>query len=143
MVPTLRYAGERVVVMGLGKSGLSAAAALRASGAKVEVWDDKPQALVNGQASGFAAFDGAAMNLTGVQTLVWSPGVPHSFPKSHALAVKARAENVPLVCDVDLLLEAQREATVVAITGTNGKSTTTSKMPDARAPSEATSVFPH
>ena len=125
MVPTPLYAGERVVVMGLGKSGLSAAAALRAGGAVVEVWDDKPGALAEGKAKGFAAFDGAAMNLSGVRTIVWSPGIAHSFPKTHALAVKARNENIPLVCDVDLLVETQSDATVVAITGTNGKSTTT------------------
>ena len=126
MVPTPQYAGARVLVMGLGKSGLSAATSLRASGAAVEVWDDKPAALAEGKAKGFAAFDGTAMNLRGVRTIVWSPGVPHSFPKTHALAIKARNENVPLVCDVDLLVEAQPDATVIAITGTNGKSTTTS-----------------
>ena len=126
MVPTPRYAGERVVVMGLGKSGLSAAASLRASGADVLVWDDKPASMAESTAKGFAAFDGKNMNLSGVRTVVWSPGVPHSFPKAHALAAKARAENIPLACDVDLLLEAQTDATVIAITGTNGKSTTTS-----------------
>ena len=125
MVPTLRYAGERVVVMGLGKSGLSAAASLRASGANVEVWDDKAASLNEGKAKGFTAFDGAAMDLSGVSTIVWSPGVPHTFPKVHALATRAQADNVRLACDVDLLLEAQTDATVVAITGTNGKSTTT------------------
>jgi UDP-N-acetylmuramoylalanine--D-glutamate ligase len=126
MVPTLRYAGERVVVMGLGKSGLSAAASLRAGGADVQVWDDKAASLAEGKAKGFKVFDGAAMNLQGVRTVVWSPGVPHSFPQPHKLAVKARADNVPLACDVDLLVEAQSDAAVVAITGTNGKSTTTS-----------------
>ena len=123
MVPTPQYAGERVVVMGLGKSGLSAAASLRAGGAKVEVWDDKASSLAEGTAKGFAAFDN---NLKGTRIVVWSPGVPHSFSTAHALAVTARNENIPLVCDVDLLLEAQSEAAVVAITGTNGKSTTTS-----------------
>ncbi len=123
MVPTPQYAGERVVVMGLGKSGLSAAASLRAGGAKVEVWDDKETSLAEGTAKGFTAFNN---DIKGARILVWSPGVPHSFPTAHALAVKARNENVPLVCDVDLLLETQSEAAVVAITGTNGKSTTTS-----------------
>ena len=125
MIPTRRYSGERVVVMGLGKSGLSAARSLRSSGAGVEVWDDKPTSLAACTANGFAAFDGAGMNLEGVRALIWSPGVPHAYPKAHALAVKARAAKLPLVCDVDLLLEAQTEAAVVAITGTNGKSTTT------------------
>ena len=85
MVPTPQYAGERVVVMGLGKSGLSAAASLRAGGAKVEVWDDKPASLAEGTMKGFNAFDAAAMNLDGVRAVIWSPGVPHSFPRAHAL----------------------------------------------------------
>lgn len=125
MIPTPRYAGERVVVMGLGKSGLSAAASLRAGGAEVEVWDDKPEALGEGAARGFRAFDGAAMNLTNVRAIVWSPGIPHTRPRPHPLADRARAANIPLVCDVDLLVEAQADATVIGITGTNGKSTTT------------------
>ena len=125
MVPTPRYAGERVVVMGLGKSGLSAAASLRASGAVVQVWDDKPAQVQDGVARGFTAFDGATMNLEGVRAIVWSPGIPHTLPKTHPLAVRARALGIPLICDVDLLVEAQPDATVIAITGTNGKSTTT------------------
>ncbi len=125
MVPTYRYAGEKVVVMGLGKSGLSAAASLRASGADVAVWDDQPASLAQGTAKGFRAFDGVAAPLSGVRTVVWSPGIPHTYPRPHALATKARAQNIPLACDVDLLLEAQTEATVIGITGTNGKSTTT------------------
>ena len=125
MVPTPQYAGERVVVMGLGKSGLSAAASLRAGGAKVEVWDDKAASLSDATSMGFAAFDGTSMNLKDVRAIIWSPGIPHGFPKAHALSVKARTEHVPLVCDVDLLLRAQPDASVVAITGTNGKSTTT------------------
>jgi UDP-N-acetylmuramoylalanine--D-glutamate ligase len=125
MVPTLRYAGERVLVMGLGKSGLSAAASLRASGAKVQVWDDKPAQVQEGTARGFSAFDGAAMNLEGVRTVVWSPGIPHTLPKAHPLATRARAAGVTLTCDVDLLVEAQTDAAVIGITGTNGKSTTT------------------
>ncbi|MGE4061878.1 MAG: UDP-N-acetylmuramoyl-L-alanine--D-glutamate ligase [Rhodospirillaceae bacterium] len=125
MVPTPRYAGERVVVMGLGKSGLSAAASLRASGAKVQVWDDQPAQVQEGTARGFSAFDGAQMNLEGVRTVVWSPGIPHTLPKVHPLAARARAAGVALTCDVDLLVEAQTDATVIGITGTNGKSTTT------------------
>ncbi len=125
MVPTLRYAGERVVVMGLGKSGLSAATSLRASGADVRVWDDKTSSLAEGAARGFRALDQGGQNLDGVRVVVWSPGVPHTFPYQHALAARARAQNIPLACDVDLLLEAQTDATVIGITGTNGKSTTT------------------
>jgi len=125
MVPTPRYAGERVLVMGLGKSGLSAAASLRASGAAVQVWDDKPAQVQEGAARGFDTFDGAKMDLDGVRAVVWSPGIPHTLPKAHPLATRARAAGVTLTCDVDLLVESQTDATVVGITGTNGKSTTT------------------
>jgi len=125
MIPTPRYAGERVVVMGLGKSGLSAAASLRASGASVEIWDDKPVQMQEGLARGFNAFDGVTMPLENVRVVVWSPGIPHTLPRAHPLATRARAAKVPLACDVDLMLETQTAAAVIAITGTNGKSTST------------------
>lgn len=125
MILTPRYAGERVVVVGLGKSGLSAATALRASGADVQVWDDTPAQLQEGTARGFKVFDNSETALDGIHTVVWSPGIPHTFPKAHPLATRARAANITLACDVDLLVEAQTDATVIGITGTNGKSTTT------------------
>ncbi len=124
MVPTPLYAGERVVVMGLGKSGLSAAASLRASGAEVQVWDDTPAQVKEGAARGFSVLNDDA-NLSDVRALVWSPGIPHTLPKAHPLAVRARAAGLALTCDVDLLVEAQPDAAVIGITGTNGKSTTT------------------
>jgi UDP-N-acetylmuramoylalanine--D-glutamate ligase len=125
MIPTLQYAGKRVVVMGLGKSGQSAAASLRASGADVLVWDDQPTLLASVTANGFSAFEGNGPDFSNVRALVWSPGVPHTYPKPHAMAVRARRAGLQLICDVDLLLESQPDAAVVAITGTNGKSTTT------------------
>lgn len=124
MVPVFTFAGQRVGVMGLGKSGLSAAAALKAGGAHVFVWDDKPEARKAATAAGWALLDTDAKNLD-VVLIVWSPGIPHTLPKPHTLAVKARAQNIPLVCDVDLLARAQEGASFIGITGTNGKSTTT------------------
>jgi UDP-N-acetylmuramoylalanine--D-glutamate ligase len=113
--------------MGLGKSGLSAAAALKAGGAYVCVWDDKAEARDKAQAAGWALMDVDSARLD-VELIVWSPGVPHTLPKPHPLAVKARAQEIPLVCDVDLLCRTQEAATFIGITGTNGKSTTTSLM---------------
>jgi UDP-N-acetylmuramoylalanine--D-glutamate ligase len=124
-VPVLRYAGDNVIVVGLGKSGLTSAAALQNGGAHVRVWDDNRAVREAAAKNGFRLMSDADRNLLGVRALVWSPGVPHTWPKSHALAVTAKAANVPLICDVDLLLQSQFEAAVVAITGTNGKSTTT------------------
>ena len=125
MIPTLQYAGKRVVVMGLGKSGQSAAASLRASGADVLVWDDQPTLLASITANGFGVFDGNDPDFSNVRALVWSPGVPHTYPNPHPMAVRARHAGVQLTCDVDLLLESQPDASVIGITGTNGKSTTT------------------
>ncbi|MBL8643245.1 MAG: UDP-N-acetylmuramoyl-L-alanine--D-glutamate ligase [Rhodospirillaceae bacterium] len=124
MVPVFTYAGSRVGVMGLGKSGLSAAAALKAGGAAVCVWDDKPEAREAARKAGWALMDPEAIRLD-LSVIVWSPGVPHTRPKPHPLAVKAHAQSIPLVCDVDLLCRAQEGASFIGITGTNGKSTTT------------------
>ncbi|MDX2222049.1 MAG: UDP-N-acetylmuramoyl-L-alanine--D-glutamate ligase [Rhodospirillaceae bacterium] len=126
MIPVFGQFKHAVVVVGLGKSGLSAAAALRAGGAQVSVWDDAAPAREAAVRQGYRAFninDPAA--LASVSALVWSPGVPHTWPKPHPLAVRARALGIPVVCDVDLLCRAQAAASVVGITGTNGKSTTT------------------
>jgi UDP-N-acetylmuramoylalanine--D-glutamate ligase len=121
-VPT--FAMQRVAVMGLGKSGLSAAAALKAGGAQVSVWDDKIEQRKAAGAAGWPLLDAAAERLDEA-CVVWSPGVPHTLPKPHPLAVKARAQNIPLICDVDLLCRVQQSASFIGVTGTNGKSTTT------------------
>src|SRR5579883_2531014 len=125
MIPVLGYAGDRVLVMGLGKSGLSAAQVLQDGGAKVVVWDDNPTARQAAAAKGWTLLESEDASLEGLRRVVWSPGVPHTHPEPHPLAVRARAAEIPMVCDVDLLLEVANDAGVIAITGTNGKSTTT------------------
>ncbi|HXP98042.1 MAG TPA: UDP-N-acetylmuramoyl-L-alanine--D-glutamate ligase, partial [Telmatospirillum sp.] len=59
------------------------------------------------------------------QLMVWSPGIPHTHPRPHPIAERARKLGVPLVCDIELLSMASPAARYVGITGTNGKSTTT------------------
>jgi UDP-N-acetylmuramoylalanine--D-glutamate ligase len=124
-VPVFRYFGDKMLVVGLGKSGLSAAAALRAGGADVRVWDDNAAARDAAAKNGFKIAAEGAPAVEGVRAIVWSPGIPSTFPKVHPLATHAKNAGVPLICDVDLLLQSQLDATVIAITGTNGKSTTT------------------
>jgi len=124
MIPVFTFAGEKVGIVGLGKSGLSAAAALKAGGAKVCVWDDNADARKKAVDAGWPLLDVQAERLD-VVALIWSPGVPHTLPKAHVLAVKAKAQNIPLMCDVDLLARAQEASSFIGITGTNGKSTTT------------------
>lgn len=125
MISVLRTAGLEVAVVGLGKSGLSAARALRAGGAKVMVWDDGEAARAKAAAEGFAVVEPSERAWRGIDRVVWSPGIPSTFPKPHPAAVLARSLGKPLVCDVDLLCQTQVDTGYVAITGTNGKSTTT------------------
>ncbi|MBP2229094.1 UDP-N-acetylmuramoylalanine--D-glutamate ligase [Azospirillum agricola] len=117
--------GLPVAVMGLGKSGLATARALRDSGADVRVWDDNPASRAAAEADGFQLVDLATTDLSGLTTIVWSPGIPHTYPAPHPVAVRAREAGIELVCDVELLGRAERESAFIGITGTNGKSTTT------------------
>jgi UDP-N-acetylmuramoylalanine--D-glutamate ligase len=112
--------GRPVAVLGLGKSGLVAARALAASGAEVWAWDDDAA-----KRREIATTDLYACDWSRPSALVLSPGIPHEFPKPHPVAAKAKAANVPVIGEVELLFRAQPKATFIGITGTNGKSTTT------------------
>jgi UDP-N-acetylmuramoylalanine--D-glutamate ligase len=125
MIATPFLSGKTVAVMGLGRSGLATLRALAASGARVLAWDDNPAARAAAEAEGWALSDLAAADFSGIDLLVWSPGIPHTHPRPHPVALAARAAGLALVCDVDLLARARADMPMVAITGTNGKSTTT------------------
>jgi UDP-N-acetylmuramoylalanine--D-glutamate ligase len=119
------YEHKRIAVMGLGVAGLPTVRALMASGAKVMAWDDGADSRDKAAAEGIPIVDLMAADWAGVDTLVLSPGIPHTFPKPHPIADRARKAEAKIVCDIDLLGRAQPDATYVGITGTNGKSTTT------------------
>ena len=124
---TLDFAHDRTyAVMGLGRSGAVAARALANAGARVLAWDDTEtgRARVAGMA-GVELVDLATHGLDQVDALVLSPGIPHTHPEPHPVAASAKARELPIIGDVELLLRALPDRRVVAITGTNGKSTTT------------------
>jgi len=118
-------AGRKFAVMGLGKSGLVTAEALRAGGAEVWAWDDNEKSRAAAAARGFAPVDLSRCAWRELSALVLSPGIPHTYPKPHPAAALAKANNVEIIGDIELLARSQRAATYVGITGTNGKSTTT------------------
>ena len=118
-------AGTTVAVMGLGKSGTSAARALASAGATVWAWDDNAETRATAQSAGVTLVDLGTADLSRARMVMWSPGIAHTHPKPHPVAERARAARVPLLCDIELLVLACPEARFIGITGTNGKSTTT------------------
>ncbi len=117
--------GTTVAVMGLGKSGISAARALASAGATIWAWDDNADTRAAAREAGVPLVDLNTADLAQARMVMWSPGIAHTHPKPHPVALRARAANVPLLCDIELLVLACPEARFVGITGTNGKSTTT------------------
>ncbi len=117
--------GSSFVVLGLARSGLATVRALRAAGIDCVAWDDNAASRDAAAQAGARVADPATIDWSGITALVISPGIPSTLPVPHPVAVAARAAGKPIICDVELLARAQPEATFVAITGTNGKSTTT------------------
>lgn len=118
--------GKAFAVLGLGRSGLTAACALAQSGAKVWAWDDNPAGREKAKEAGLELVDLNSCDWDAVQTLVMSPGIPLTHPAPHPVAATAKKNDVEIICEVELLYRAASEAIFIGITGTNGKSTTTS-----------------
>lgn len=125
MIPLNAHRGTAALVVGLGKTGLSAARSLADGGASVSVWDDAADKRESAASGGLTPIDPASVDMATFDDVIWSPGIPHTFPTPHPLAVQAKDAGHILRCDIDLLATAQPDATYVGITGTNGKSTTT------------------
>ena len=130
MIPITTFAGKTVAVFGLGHSGLLAARALQEGGAEVIAFDDDDKKLAEAQAAGLKTQDLHAADWSGIAALVLAPGVPLTHPAPHwAAALAAKKAGVEIIGDIELFCRERaksgRECPLVAITGTNGKSTTT------------------
>ncbi|HEY0646500.1 UDP-N-acetylmuramoyl-L-alanine--D-glutamate ligase [Phenylobacterium sp.] len=131
MIPVRGFEGKTVAVFGLARTGLAAARALMAGGAKVALWDDKAATREAAQAEGFTVTDLSVADWSQFAALMLSPGVPLTHPAPHWTVEKARATGVEILGDIELFARTVNAAPehkrpkVVAITGTNGKSTTT------------------
>ena len=131
MIRARGFEGREVAVFGLGRSGLTAARALKAGGATPILWDDSVSGRMQAEAEGFRVEDLAEADWNRFAALMLAPGVPLTHPRPHWTVVKAREAGVEVLGDIELfqrtldsLAEGERPK-VVAITGTNGKSTTT------------------
>ncbi len=125
MVAITGLAGKTIAVFGLGKSGMATLDALKFSGATILVGDDNAGSREKAEAAGFPTTDLTKADWTKVDSLILSPGIPHTHPAPHPVAALARQHGVEIVGDVEYLFRMLPEPVYIGITGTNGKSTTT------------------
>ncbi|WP_025659374.1 UDP-N-acetylmuramoyl-L-alanine--D-glutamate ligase [Rhizobium sp. IBUN] len=129
MIPVTTLSGKKVALFGLGGSGFATARALKLGGAEVTAWDDNPDSVTKAAAEGIHTADLRTIDWSAQSLFVLSPGVPLTHPKPHWTVDLARAAGVDVVGDVELFVRERRahapDCPFIAITGTNGKSTTT------------------
>jgi UDP-N-acetylmuramoylalanine--D-glutamate ligase len=124
MITIQSFANRPVAVFGLGRGRITAAA-LAASGADVWAWDDNVQARDRAKEDGLPLVDLYNCDWSALTTLVLSPGIPHTHPKPHPVALLAQEAGCEIIGDIELLIRSRPEASYIGVTGTNGKSTTT------------------
>jgi UDP-N-acetylmuramoylalanine--D-glutamate ligase len=129
VIPVTAFAGKKVAVFGLGGSGLVSASALLAGGADVVAFDDNAQSVAKANAAGIPTADLRQADWSRIAALVLAPGVPLTHPEPHWIAALAHTAGVAVIGDIELFCRERAKlapgAPFVAITGTNGKSTTT------------------
>lgn len=135
MIPVQGVEDQTVAVLGLGRSGKATAAALQAGGANVIAWDDSVDTREAAEAEGLQIADLTRDEAWhGVTMLVTSPGIPHLYPHPHPVIANAYMLGIPVDNDIGLFFRSYAEANwgefdrspkVIAVTGSNGKSTTT------------------
>lgn len=120
--------GKPVAVFGLARSGLSTVKALKGAGADIIAWDDKQEARKKAEALGAKIQQLDQENLKPCAALILAPGVPLHFPEPHDVVKAARAAGIEIICDVEILYRCRQGRKMIGITGTNGKSTTTTLL---------------
>ena len=134
MIPVRGMRGQSVALLGLGRSGLAAARALSAGQALPVCWDDNPAAREKAEAEGFVCKQlTQPEDFDDIARLVVSPGIPHLYPGPNPVIAAALEAGVPVDNDIGLFFQSFASPEwhkfdvaprVVAVTGSNGKSTT-------------------
>jgi UDP-N-acetylmuramoylalanine--D-glutamate ligase len=132
MIAVGDFAGKQVGVFGLARSGLSAVRALRESSAEVFAWDDKETAVAAAAGLGAWIVPWQEWPWERIAAVILSPGVPLTHPMPHRVVMRAHEAGADVIGDIELFARAMGPAgnasgpaRVIAVTGTNGKSTTT------------------
>lgn len=115
------YDNKKIAVFGLGISGTSVAHFLLDKGADVVVWDENKNKLDDITDKNLKILDLNKPDLKQFDFIVVSPGISNENP----ICKNAIKNKIPLIGEVQLLWETNRQAKYIGITGTNGKSTTT------------------
>jgi UDP-N-acetylmuramoylalanine--D-glutamate ligase len=129
MIRITTFRGKAVAVFGLGSSGIATAKALLDGGANVVASDDSAASLEAAAAAGIPIADLKETNWARFSALIVAPGLPLTHPEPHWAVRQARLAGVDVIGDLELLVRERRlqpfDVPLIAITGTNGKSTTT------------------
>ena len=129
MTPVTIFKDREVALFGLGGSGLATAEALKAGGAHVLASDDSEPTREKAKARGIELVDLEATDWKRFAALILAPGVPLTHPAPHWAVEKARFAGVEVIGDIELFARQRAllapASPLIAITGTNGKSTTT------------------
>src|SRR3977135_1550148 len=129
MIPVTSFAGKTVAVFGLGGSGLASCNALKAGGAEGIARDDGVDRMFEAAQAGFITADLRKVSWANFAALVLTPGAPLTHPTPHWSVLAAQQAGIEVIGDIELFCRERRrhapDAPFVAITGTNGKSTTT------------------
>ncbi|WP_455482651.1 UDP-N-acetylmuramoyl-L-alanine--D-glutamate ligase [Bartonella sp. B35(2025)] len=139
MISVEHYKGQKVALFGLGQSGLATAQALLSGGAEVVAWDDNSSGVEMACRKNIPTKDLQYEDWSEFVALILAPGVPLTHPKSHWVVDKARQAGIEIVGDIELFVRARNhflqhygfcdwDIPFIAITGTNGKSTTTALL---------------
>lgn len=130
------YNNKRFALFGLGDSGVAAAKALQAGGAYVVCWDDNELSRLKAAKANVPLCHLKEIDWSSIEALILAPGVPLNYPVPHWSVQLAQEHKVPIIGDLELFAVQRSyylfqyglkhaDIPVIAITGTNGKSTTT------------------
>ena len=136
MIIVNSFKNKKVALFGLGGSGVATAKSLLAGGADVLAWDDKMETVERTRAENIPVSDLHNIDWSKISALVLAPGVPLTNPEPHWTVKLAKAAGVEIIGDIELFIRernaylehnklSEEDMPFIAITGTNGKSTTT------------------
>lgn len=147
MIVITEHRDQCVGILGIGKTGEACIKSLLMGESRVIAWEDSPAAikalediLRSPQTLGQMLLSQASLDgrleishdmekmLSKIKLLVVSPGVPVTYPEPHPLIAAAKKRGIPISSDIQLLKNISTPARYIAITGTNGKSTTSALL---------------